>query len=62
MRRYILAVPALLLSAALSAQNATLKRGSNLRKAPNTNSDILQKLQAGDSVSLISSAKRLGYY
>ncbi|MFL6437698.1 MAG: SH3 domain-containing protein [Terriglobales bacterium] len=39
-----------------------MKHGSNLRRAPNTSSAILENLNTGDSVSLVSSAKRLGYY
>jgi uncharacterized protein YgiM (DUF1202 family) len=61
MRRRVLAV-LVILSAAAWAQEATLKRGSNLRRAPNTSSAILENLNTGDSVSLVSNAKRLGYY
>ncbi len=52
----------LLLVATSWSQDATLKRGSNLRKAPNTSSDIVENLNTGDSVSLTSNRKRLGYY
>jgi uncharacterized protein YgiM (DUF1202 family) len=62
MRRRVLAVLVIVLSAAAWTQEATLKRGSNLRRAPNTSSAILENLNSGDSVSLVSSAKRLGYY
>lgn len=44
------------------SQTATLLRGSNLRKAPNTSSTILETLKKGDSVTLTSSSKRSGYY
>jgi uncharacterized protein YgiM (DUF1202 family) len=44
------------------AQTATLLRGSNLRKAPNTSSAILENLHKGDSVTLTSVRKRSGYY
>ena len=43
------------------AQTATVLRGSNLRKAPNTSSTILETLKQGDSVTLTSSRKRSGY-
>jgi len=49
-------------SVCLWAQNGTLKRGSNLRKGPSTSTQILENLHTGDSVSLISSSKRAGYY
>jgi hypothetical protein len=53
-----------LLFAALAgfAQTATILRGSNLRKAPNTSSAILKVLGPGDSVTLTSARKRSGYY
>ncbi len=44
------------------AQTGTLLRGSNLRKAPNTSSAILENLHKGDSVTLTSTRKRSGYY
>ncbi len=44
------------------AQTATILRGSNLRKAPNTSSPILETLHKGDSVTLTSPRKRFGYY
>jgi Bacterial SH3 domain len=37
-------------------------RGSNLRKAPNTSSAILETLHQRDSVTLTSPRKRSGYY
>jgi hypothetical protein len=60
--------PALLLllllwsSFACFAQSATVQRGSNLRKAPNTNSIVLESLTQGENVTLTSSRKRFGYY
>jgi hypothetical protein len=60
--------PALLLlfsvfsSFACFAQTATVQSASNLRKAPNTNSAILESLSQGDTVTLTSSRKRSGYY
>src|SRR5271169_4521779 len=52
------------LSSALAgfAQTASILRGSNLRKAPNTSSAILETLHQGDSVTLTSTRKRSGYY
>src|SRR6202051_4593199 len=44
------------------AQTATVLRGSNLRKAPNTSSTILETLKQGASVTLTSSRKQSGYY
>jgi hypothetical protein len=59
----IILVVSLLYSAlACFAQTATVLRGSNLRKAPNTSSTILETLKKGDSVTLTSSRKRSGYY
>jgi Bacterial SH3 domain len=53
-----------LFSSALAclSQTATVLRGSNLRKAPNTSSTILETLKRADSVTLIASRKRSGYY
>jgi hypothetical protein len=44
------------------AQTATILRGSNLRKAPSTSTAILETLHQGDSVTLMSTRKRSGYY
>lgn len=44
------------------AQTAAILRGSNLRKAPNTSSAILETLHQGDSITLTSTKKRSGYY
>jgi hypothetical protein len=57
-----LAVFLLYSALACFAQTATVLRGSNLRKAPNTSSTILENLKKGDSVTLTSSRKRSGYY
>jgi uncharacterized protein YgiM (DUF1202 family) len=46
----------------LASQTASVQRSSNLRKSPNTNSAILESLNQGDSVTLTSTKKRLGYY
>jgi uncharacterized protein YgiM (DUF1202 family) len=46
----------------LASQTATVQRSSNLRKSPNTGSAILESLNQGDSVTLTSTKKRLGYY
>src|SRR5690349_6964988 len=62
MRRIGTATVALLIATVSWCQDATLSRGSNLRKAPNTTSEILENLKTGDSVSLITTRKRLGYY
>jgi hypothetical protein len=44
------------------SQTATVRRSSNLRKSPNTSSAVLESLDHGDSITVISSTKRLGYY
>jgi len=62
MRQTGIAFIAFLLAASSWCQDATLRRGSNLRKAPNTASVILENLKTGDSVALITNRKRLGYY
>ena len=62
MRRIATTLFALLIATISWCQNATLRRGSNLRRASNTSSDILENLRIGDSVSLITNRKRLGYY
>jgi hypothetical protein len=49
-------------SFACFAQLATIQSGSNLRKAPNTNSAVLETLKQGDTVTLTSTRKRSGYY
>ena len=46
----------------LASQTATVQHSSNLRKSPNTGSAILESLNQGDSVTLTSTKKRLGYY
>jgi hypothetical protein len=50
------------LASTLASQTTTLRRSSNLRKSPNTNGAILESLNQGDSVTLTSTRKRLGYY
>ena len=62
MRRVGTILFAVLIAATSWCQDATLRRGSNLRNAPNTTSEILENLKTGDSVSLITNRKRLGYY
>jgi hypothetical protein len=49
-------------SFACFAQMATIQRGSNLRKTPNSSSAVLESLSQGDTVTLTSSRKHLGYY
>jgi Bacterial SH3 domain len=44
------------------AQEASIRRSSNLRKSPGTGSEISYSLKGGDTVTLISSQKRAGYY
>lgn len=62
MRRFGMVVLVTVFAATSWCQNATLKRGSNLRKVPSTSGDILENLKTGDSVSLITNKKQLGYY
>src|SRR2546421_7551152 len=52
----------LLLAVSANAQQASVKRDSNLRKAPNTQSAVLLGLNQGDSLTLTSNRKRFGYY
>jgi uncharacterized protein YraI len=52
---------AFFLSAAASAQQATISRNSNLRSGPSADSKILDSLKAGTSVTVISKFPRLGY-
>lgn len=49
------------LSAAASAQQASILRNSNLRSGPSSDSRILASLKAGTSVTVISKYPRLGY-
>jgi hypothetical protein len=44
------------------AQTITVTRSSNLRKAPNSTSDILKSLDVDEVLTLKSSKKKLGYY
>ena len=55
---------ALVFTFALSAVSQTggLQHNSNLRKAANTSSVVIETLPAGTQVSLISSRRRSGYY
>jgi uncharacterized protein YgiM (DUF1202 family) len=57
-----LLIAVLLFSSVGFAQTATILRGTNVRKTPNTTSAILETLHQGDSVTLRSTRKRTGYY
>jgi len=63
MKKNIAALLLIVLSS-LSAfsQTVTVKHNSNLRKSATVSSAILEEIQAGSEVSLISKIKRSGYY